>query len=89
MRVGDVFVSSGPAAGLTVQHPQGSTFGEVFVAGQGLWPGDEQLRRQLVYVAVSRASQAVWLVGAPASSSASAQAEAQRWQEWLAAGEVS
>jgi len=29
----------------------------------------------------------VWLVGAPASASPSAQAEAQRWQEWLAAVE--
>ena len=85
--MGDVFVSSGPAAGLTVHHPQGSTFGEVFVAGQGLWPGDEQLRRQLVDVAVSRASQAVGRVGAPASASPSAQAEAHRWQEWLAAPE--
>ena len=68
-----------------VHRSQGSTFGEVFVAGDVFWPSDEQLRRQLVYVAVSRASQAVWLVGAPASSSASGQAEAQRWQEWLAA----
>ncbi|PHX85866.1 MAG: damage-inducible protein, partial [Synechococcus sp. Baikal-G1] len=83
--VRDAFASLGPAAVLTVHRSQGSTFGEVFVAGDVFWPSDEQLRRQLVYVAVSRASQAVWLVGAPASSSASAQAEAQRWQEWLAA----
>ena len=84
--VRDAFASLGPAAVLTVHRSQGSTFGEVFVAGDVFWPSDEQLRRQLVYVAVSRASQAVWLVGAQASSSASAQAEAQRWQEWLAAG---
>ena len=91
MRLGDVFVSSGPAAGLTVHHPQGSTFGEGFVARQGLWPGDEQLRRQPVDGVVSRASKAVGRVGAPASASASpsAQAEAHRWQEWLAAAQVS
>jgi exodeoxyribonuclease-5 len=82
--VGDAFASLGPAAVLTVHRSQGSTFGEVFVAGDVFWPSDEQLLRQLVYVAVSRASQAVWLVGAPASASPSAQAEAQRWQEWLA-----
>ena len=85
--VRDAFASLGPAAVLTVHRSQGSTFGEVFVAGEVFWPSDEQLRRQLVYVAVSRASQAVWLVGAPASASASAQAEAQRWQGWLAAPE--
>ena len=84
--VRDAFASLGPAAVLTVHRSQGSTFGEVFVAGDVFWPSDEQLRRQLVYVAVSRASQAVWLVGAPASASPSAQAEARRWQEWLAAG---
>lgn len=59
----DAFASNGPAAVLTVQRSQGSSFGEVFVAGDGVWPSDEQLRRQLVYGAVSRARQAVgsWL----------------------------
>ncbi len=51
----DAFASNGPAAVLPVHRSQGSTFGEVFVAGDGVWPSDEQLRRQLVYGAVSRA----------------------------------
>jgi exodeoxyribonuclease-5 len=63
--VRDAFASLGPAAVLTVHRSQGSTFGEVYVAGDVFWPSDLVLRRQLVYVAVSRASQAVWLVADP------------------------
>ena len=88
--VRDAFASLGPAAVLTVHRSQGSTFGEVFIAGDVFWPSDEVLRRQLVYVAVSRASQAVWLVAAGASSSssssASAAADRQRWEGWLRQG---
>jgi exodeoxyribonuclease V len=76
--VRDAFASLGPAAVLTVHRSQGSTFGEVFVDADVFWPNDEVLRRQLVYVAVSRASQAVSLVAGPGS-----QADQQLWREWL------
>jgi exodeoxyribonuclease-5 len=77
--VRDAFASLGPAAVLTVHRSQGSTFSEVFIAADVFWPSDAVLRRQLVYVAVSRASQAVWLVsdGRPQ--------ERQLWREWLEA----
>lgn len=77
--VRDAFAVLGPAAVLTVHRSQGSTFGQVFVDADVFWPRDELLRRQLVYVAVSRASQAVALVAGPAS-----QAEQQRWGDWFA-----
>jgi exodeoxyribonuclease-5 len=76
----DAFASLGPAAVLTVHRSQGSTFGEVFVAGDVFWPKDEQLRRQLVYVAVSRASQAVTMEAGPASA-----ADQSLWRDWLTA----
>ena len=76
--VRDAFASLGPAAVLTVHRSQGSTFGEVFVAGDVFWPSDVVLRRQLVYVAVSRARQAVTLLAAEAG------AERDRWLSWLA-----
>ena len=80
--VRDAFASLGPAAVLTVHRSQGSTFSEVFVAGDVFWPSDEVLRRQLVYVAVSRASQAVWLVAD------SRRAEDQpHWHRWLRSSE--
>ena len=72
----DAFAALGPAAVLTVHRSQGSSFGEVFVAPDVFWPQDLTLRRQLVYVAVSRARTGVWLVGQP-------QAEKQR-QMWMA-----
>jgi len=59
----DAFASLGPAAVLTVHRSQGSSFGEVFVAPDVFWPQDMTLRRQLVYVAVSRARTGVWMVG--------------------------
>ncbi|MBW4964594.1 hypothetical protein, partial [Sulfitobacter sp. CW3] len=37
--VRDAFASLGPAAVLTVHRSQGSTFGEVFVAGDVCWHG--------------------------------------------------
>ncbi|MFM7268665.1 MAG: AAA family ATPase [Cyanobium sp.] len=58
----DAFAWLGPAAVLTVHRSQGSTFAEVFVDGDLFWAKDPGLRRQLLYVAVSRASQAVSLV---------------------------
>jgi exodeoxyribonuclease-5 len=76
--VRDAFASLGPAAVLTVHRSQGSTFGEVFIAGDVFWPSDAVLRRQLVYVAVSRASQAVWLV-----ADGRASADRQLWCDWL------
>ena len=76
--VRDGFASLGPAAVLTVHRSQGSTFGEVFVDADVFWPQDPVLRRQLVYVAVSRASQAVSLMAGPGS-----QADQRLWQEWL------
>ncbi|CAK6695135.1 RecBCD enzyme subunit RecD [Cyanobium usitatum str. Tous] len=78
--VRDAFASLGPAAVLTVHRSQGSTFAEVFVDGDVFWPSDTVLRRQLVYVAVSRASQAVSLVASPGPL-----AEQQLWSDWLQA----
>jgi exodeoxyribonuclease-5 len=78
----DAFASLGPAAVLTVHRSQGSTFGEVFVAQDVFWPKDEQLRRQLVYVAVSRASQGVTIEAGPAPLAAQSQ-----WHHWLADSE--
>ncbi len=57
----DAFASLGPASVLTVHRSQGSSFGEVFVASDVFWPKALTLRRQLVYVAVSRAKKRVWL----------------------------
>ncbi len=59
----DAFASLGPASVLTVHRSQGSTFGEVYVANDVFWPKDLNLRRQLTYVAVSRARKGVWLEG--------------------------
>jgi exodeoxyribonuclease-5 len=75
----DAFASLGPAAVLTVHRSQGSTFGEVFVDADVFWPKDPLLRRQLVYVAVSRARTAVTLMAGTAPAT-----EQQRWQGWLA-----
>jgi len=71
----DAFASLGPATVLTVHRSQGSTFGEVYVDADVFWPQDDQLRQQLVYVAVSRASAAVCLMAGPASES-----QRQQWQ---------
>ena len=76
----DSFAWLGPAAVLTVHRSQGSTFSEVFVDGDVFWPKDPVLRRQLVYVAVSRASRAVSLV-------AGTGADQQGWRSWLEDGE--
>mgnify|MGYP003338039451 CR=1 FL=1 len=81
--VRDAFASLGPAAVLTVHRSQGSTFGEVFIAGDVFWPSDDILRRQLVYVAVSRASQAVWLSADNRMASGGAAQERERWSRWL------
>ncbi|MBW3042286.1 damage-inducible protein [Prochlorococcus marinus str. XMU1408] len=59
----DSFASLGPASVLTIHRSQGSTFGEVFITSDVFWPKDLEFRRRLVYVAVSRASKAVWIVG--------------------------
>jgi exodeoxyribonuclease-5 len=76
--VRDAFASLGPAAVLTVHRSQGSTFSEVFVAGDVFLPSDEVLRRQLVYVAVSRAATAVALSAGPGSA-----AERELWLDCL------
>jgi exodeoxyribonuclease-5 len=62
-----------------VHRSQGSTFSEVFVDADVFWPKDPVLRRQLVYVAVSRASQAVSLV-------ARGGADREGWGRWLRDG---
>ncbi len=67
--VRDAFACLGPASVLTVHRSQGSTFGEVFVAPDVFWPEDLLLRKQLLYVAVSRASKGVWLAGSNANLS--------------------
>jgi exodeoxyribonuclease-5 len=74
----DSFASLGPAAVLTVHRAQGSTFAEVFVADDLFWPRESLLRRQLAYVAVSRASQAVVMLAAEGS-----QADQRQWRQWL------
>ncbi len=79
----DAFASLGPAAVLTVHRSQGSTFGEVFVDADVFWPKDDTLRRQLVYVAVSRASQAVTLMAGPGQAR-----DVQLWEGWLRDGEA-
>ena len=76
--VRDAFASLGPAAVLSVHRSQGSTFGEVFVAADVFWPRDPVLCRQLVYVAVTRASQAVTLMAGGGS-----QADQRLWARWL------
>jgi exodeoxyribonuclease-5 len=81
--VRDAFASLGPAAVLTVHRSQGSTFSEVFVDGDVFRPADPVLRRQLVYVAVTRASQAVALVAGSASV-----ADQECWRRWLDAGAI-
>ena len=59
----DSFATLGPASVLTIHRSQGSTFGEVFITPDVFWPKDLEFRRRLVYVAVSRASHGVWIVG--------------------------
>ena len=59
----DSFASLGPASVLTIHRSQGSTFGEVFITSDVFWPKDLEFRKRLVYVAVSRASKGVWIVG--------------------------
>ena len=61
--VRDAFASLGPASVLTVHRSQGSSFEEVFVASDVFWPNNLVLRRQLIYVAVSRAKKGVWIEG--------------------------
>jgi exodeoxyribonuclease-5 len=77
--VRDAFASLGPAAVLTVHRSQGSTFGEVFIDADVFWPADRELRRQLVYVAVSRASEAVTVLAGAGSAT-----ERELWRRWLA-----
>jgi len=76
----DAFASLGPAAVLSVHRSQGSSFTEVFVAGDVFWPQDAVLRRQLLYVAVSRARQAVWLMAADGPTEPH---QAALWRQWL------
>ena len=59
----DSFASLGPASVLTIHRSQGSTFGEVFITSDVFWPKNIEFRRRLLYVAVSRASKGVWIVG--------------------------
>ena len=59
----DAFAYLGPASVITVHRSQGSTFKEVFIAPDIFSPKDITLARQLLYVAVTRASRNVWLVG--------------------------
>ena len=59
----DSFAALGPASVLTIHRSQGSTFGEVFITSDVFWPKDLEFRKRLVYVAVSRASKGVWIVG--------------------------
>jgi exodeoxyribonuclease-5 len=74
----DAFALVGPAAVLTVHRSQGSSFTDVFVAPDVHRPDAEEIRRQLVYVAVSRARRRVWMVG-----SGSDPAAQQLWSQVL------
>ncbi len=65
----DSFASLGPASVLTVHRSQGSTFKEVFIASDVFYAKNNFLRRQLAYVAVSRASKEVWLAGSNVANS--------------------
>ena len=65
----DSFASLGPASVLTVHRSQGSTFKEVFIASDIFYARDLSLRRQLAYVAISRASEEVWLAGSNSANS--------------------
>ncbi len=65
----DSFASLGPASVLTVHRSQGSTFKEVFVASDIFYAKNISLRKQLAYVAVSRASKEVWLAGSGSTNS--------------------
>jgi exodeoxyribonuclease-5 len=76
--VRDAFACLGPAAVLTVHRSQGSTFGDVYIDEDVFWPQDPLLRRRLVYVAVSRASQGVTLLARGGTA-----AERLRWDDWL------
>ncbi len=58
----DSFAELGPAAVLTIHRSQGSTFKEVFIASDVFQAKDENLRKKLIYVAVSRAKEGVWLI---------------------------
>jgi exodeoxyribonuclease-5 len=80
--VRDAFASLGPAAVLTVHRSQGSSFGEVFVDADVFQPSDERLRRQLVYVAVSRARRGVVL-----AAGSSPAGECALWQRWISCEE--
>ena len=55
-----------------------SSFTDVFVAPDVYWPQQEEIRRQLVYVAVSRARRRVWLVGREGSETLRS-----NWQQGL------
>ena len=50
----------------------------MFVAPDVYWPQQEEIRRQLVYVAVSRARRRVWLVGREGSETLRS-----NWQQGL------
>tara|TARA_Y100001968_G_scaffold330133_1_gene381153 strand:- start:6427 stop:7872 length:1446 start_codon:yes stop_codon:yes gene_type:complete len=74
----DAFASLGPASVLTVHRSQGSTFANVFIASDVFSPKNIGFRRQLAYVAISRASNGVWLV-----SSGKNNVENQIWEDQL------
>ncbi len=59
----DSFASLGPAAVLTIHRSQGSTFNEVFIHSDVFSAKDIRLSRQLIYVAITRAKNKVWLIG--------------------------
>ena len=59
----DSFASLGPASVLTVHRSQGSTFDQVYISQDVFWPKNDLLRKQLIYVAVSRARHRVCILG--------------------------
>ncbi len=67
----DSFACLGPASVLTVHRSQGSTFENVYLASDIFWPKEIILRRQLAYVAITRAQKSVCLIGRTCNSTVS------------------
>ena len=82
--VRDSFAALGPAAVLTIHRSQGSTFGNVFIDADVFQTRDAVIRQQLLYVAVTRARESVWLVGNAHDHSAAPCC----YQQQMVAGEV-
>ena len=84
--VRDAFAALGPAAVLTIHRSQGSSFSQVFIDGDVFQTRDAVIRQQLLYVAVTRARESVWLVGSPQRGAAAARCYEQQLSSAAANG---